>query len=81
MKVQGRRLLLIHWHDAVSDDSGWKAISEVEKQQPAVVRSVGWEIRRTKRYVTLAASIVDEDCDGDITIPAGMIIREVELQP
>ncbi len=69
------KLLLVTWHDAVSDDSG------VKKQQPATVRSVGWEIRRTRRALTLAASLVDDECDGDVTIPIGMILSEKELQP
>jgi hypothetical protein len=37
-------------------------------------------MRRTKRFVTLTASIVDDECDGDVTIPLGMIIREEILQ-
>lgn len=75
-----RRLLLVTWWDAVTDQAGWKPIARVEKQQPLVVRSVGWEIRRTKRHLTLAASIVGEECDGDVTIPIGMIMREQELK-
>ncbi len=75
------KLLLVTWHDAVSDDSGWKKLSHVKKQQPATVRSVGWEIRRTRRALTLAASLVDDECDGDVTIPIGMILSEKELQP
>jgi hypothetical protein len=74
------KLLLVTWHDAVSDDSGWKKLAHVKKQQPATVRSVGWEIRRTTRALTLAASLVDDECDGDVTIPIGMILSEKELQ-
>ena len=75
------RLLLITWHDAYSDHSGWKPLAKVRKQQPATVRSVGWEVRRTKRAVTLAASVVDDECDGDVTIPIDMILAEKELKP
>ncbi len=75
------KLLLVTWHDAVSDDSGWKKLAKVRKQQPATVRSVGWEIRRTRRALTLAASLVDDECDGDVSIPIGMILSEKELQP
>lgn len=78
--MSDRRLLIVTWYDAVSDDAGWKSIEKVAKQQPPVVRSVGWEIRRTKRHVTLAASIIEDHCDGDVTIPLGMIIRERELK-
>ena len=74
-----RRLLMVTWRDAVSDHAGWKSIEKVAKQQAPVVRSVGWEISRTKRAVTLAASILEDECDGDVTVPIGMIIREDEL--
>lgn len=75
------KLLLITWHDAVSGHVGWKKLDDVKKQQPATVRSVGWEVRRTKRALTLTASLVDDECDGDVTIPLGMILREQELAP
>jgi hypothetical protein len=78
--MSDRRLLMVTWHDACSAHVGWKPITEMEKQQPPVVRSVGWEIRRTKLYVTLAASIVEDECDSDVTIPLGMIIREKVLK-
>lgn len=74
-------LLKITWHDAVSDEVGWKKLEKLKRQQPAVVQSVGFEIKRTKRYLTLAASLVDDECDGDVTIPVGMIIREEILEP
>ena len=75
------RILLVVWHDAVSDTVGWKKLEHLKRQQPATVRSVGYEIKRTKRYLTLAASLVDDECDGDVTIPLGMILREQELVP
>jgi len=75
------RLLLITWHDAVSDTVGWKKLEQIKRQQPATVRTVGWEIKRTRRYLTLAASLVDDECDGDVTIPLGMILQEKELTP
>ena len=74
-----RRLLLVTWRDAISNHSGWKDINAVSKQQAPIVRSVGWEIRRTKRALTLVASIVEDECDGDVTVPIGMILREDEL--
>lgn len=73
------RLLLIHWYDAVSNHAGWAKRADVEKQQCPVVRSVGYELKRTKRHLTLASSIMDDECSGDLTIPLGMIIREQEL--
>lgn len=81
MAAKTPKLLLVHWHDAVSAHSGWKSEEDVKKQEPAIVRSVGWEMKRTKRFLTIAASLVDGDCDGDVTIPLGMIFREQEITP
>lgn len=75
-----RKLVMITWHDAMSDHAGWKKIDKVSKQQPPVARTVGWVIKRTRRAVTLVSSIVDDECDGDVVIPTGMIIREQELE-
>jgi hypothetical protein len=38
-------------------------------------------LRRTKRALTLVASLVDDEGDGDVTIPIGMILSEKELKP
>lgn len=73
------KLVLITWVDAVSDEAGWKSIVKVQAQRPPVVRSVGWVVRRTRSHITLAASIIEDHCDGDVTIPIGMVKGEKEL--
>lgn len=70
------KLVMLTWVDAVSDESGWKSIEKVQNQRPPVVRSVGWVVKRTKTHVTLAASIIEDHCDGDVTIPIGMVKKE-----
>ncbi len=74
------KLLLVTWLDACSDDAGWKPLSKVSAQKLARVRSVGWALKRTRTHLTLVASIVDDHCDGDVTIPLGMIVSEKELK-
>ncbi len=73
------KLVQITWIDAMSDESGWKAITHVQGNRPPVVRSVGWVVKRTKGFITLAASLVEDHCDGDVVIPIGMVKREDEL--
>ena len=70
------KLVLLTWVDAVSDESGWKSIEKVQSQRPPVVRSVGWVVKRTKTHITLAASIIEDHCDGDVTVPVGMVKKE-----
>jgi hypothetical protein len=73
------KLLLVTWLDACSDDSGWKPLEKITAQKPMRVKSVGWLVKRTRTHVTLVGSIVADHCDGDVTIPVGMIVNEKEL--
>lgn len=73
------RLVLIEWLDAVTDDAGWKKISDVARIRPPVCRSVGWILKETKSHITIAATIHGDDCDGDVTIPRGMVRKVTEL--
>ena len=73
------KLLLVTWLDACSDDSGWKPLAKITAQKPMRVKSVGWLVKRTRTHLTLDGSIVADHCDGDVTIPLGMIQSEREL--
>jgi hypothetical protein len=75
------RLLQITWRDAISSqNNGWTSKEEMSKQRCPLVRSVGWELKRTHTEVTLVASVVDDgDVGSDVSIPLGMIVSEREL--
>lgn len=73
------KLVRILWTDAVSSEAGWKETDKVRRQKPPLVKSVGWVIARTGTHITLAASILGNECDGDVSIPIGMVKREDEL--
>jgi hypothetical protein len=67
------KLVVIRWWDAMSDDSGWKSLKKIRRMKPPLVVSVGFVAHKTRDYVTLVASHVGKDCDGDVVIPRGMI--------
>jgi len=73
------KLVRVIWVDAVSDESGWKHLDTVRGQKPPVVKSVGWVVARNKGHITLAASIIGDHCDGDVTIPIGMVQSITDL--
>ena len=73
------KLLLVTWLDACSDDSGWKPLSRITAQKPMRVKSVGWLVKRSRTHLTLVGSVVADHCDGDVTIPLGMVVSEKEL--
>lgn len=75
------KLVLIKWIDAVTADHGWRSMDEVQKMKPSKCQSVGWLLKKTATHVVLVSSIGEGDCDGDITIPVGMIKEIIPLVP
>lgn len=73
------RLVLVKWIDAVTDNHGWRPLEQVRKGVPSRCQTVGWIIKQTKTYITLVATLGEDDCDGDITIPIGMIKEIIPL--
>jgi hypothetical protein len=74
------RLLLVEWKDAVTNHSGWEKLAVIAKQGTEPVKSVGWELKRTKTKLTLVASISGDEGSQDVTIPLGWIVSERELK-
>ena len=77
--VEHMQMVLVDWLDAYTQDSGWKPLKKLRKQEPVLVRTLGWLVKDTPEFIIVAASHVpaDDDCDGDCTIPRGMI-RSIE---
>ena len=77
------RIVLVEWLDACSDDAGWKTWKKIHRQEPMLVRSVGYIVREEADFISLAASVVafDGTVDGDVTVPRAMVRRVVDLMP
>lgn len=78
-------LKLIEWEDAYNGNHDWIDAGTIpEKVEPLIIRTVGFEIRRDERRVTLAMSYGDSreeaTCCDLFTIPTGMIRRERTLR-
>jgi len=74
------KIVLVKWVDAVTEDHGWRKITDVKLGKPEKCESVGWLIKQTKEHVILVSSRGGQDCDGDITIPIGMIKEIIPLE-
>lgn len=74
------KLVLVKWIDAVTKDIGWRKIEDIKKQKPDKCETVGWIIKQTKSHVTIVSTIGGDECDGDITIPLGMIKEIIPLE-
>lgn len=70
-----RSMVLVVWHDAHSNVTGWEEIDEIDNE-PCVVETVGWLIPDAKRgHVVVAQSWIrdSETIDSVLSIPVGMV--------
>ena len=77
-------LIVVTWHDAEDVHDTWSDAKEIEAFGDSImeVTSVGWEVKRTKLYLTIAADYTPDGTFGRVTkIPIGMVqnIKELEL--
>ncbi len=68
------KIELITWFDAANDaEDGWKAVDDIIDED-TVVQSVGWVVKETERYITVAMDLcADGDTHGRGRIPKGMV--------
>lgn len=71
-------LKLIEWHDAYNDNHAWISIKELpEEPERYLVQTLGFEIRRDDKEVTLAMSVSNNGHVCDLfTVPLAIIVRE-----
>lgn len=74
------RPVLVTWRDATQFAEGWVPVAETKKYEPSLVRTVGFIVRRDRRYLVLAQSVAnDGDVIGVFMIPRGFIERVTHL--
>ena len=72
----GGKLIKVVWHDAEDGHETWLDDKEIEAFGDKVVEvtSIGWEVKRTKQYVTIAADSVDDGTYGRVCkIPISLV--------
>jgi hypothetical protein len=74
-------LVFVEWEDSHHEGQGWKWLSDLAKdpEERHFCRSIGWEVRSTKRWVTLAGSVGFGQATCMINIPRSAIRRRVML--
>ena len=76
------KLVVVRWHDAQDGHETWMDGKEIEEfgEKTVEVTSIGWEVKRTKLYVTIAA---DSAADGDYgrvcKVPLSMVLSIDQL--
>jgi hypothetical protein len=71
------RVVEVVWTDTASDRQGWQPVDN-EHSQPLTpeMRSVGYFLKRTKRFVHICQSVAPgmEQTAERLTIPAGCVV-------
>lgn len=80
--MKKRPLLLVEWEDAFNGNHVWFDVDSAPTDpEPVIVTTVGFELSRTKKRLTLVMSVADNHtaCDA-FTIPVGMIRKQRVLE-
>ena len=77
-------LVFLEWHDASDEKETWLKTAEIS-DEPYIVHSIGFLVRETAKYLTLAGDQAPSDDDTDITwgrvtkVPVNMIQQRSTL--
>ena len=71
MSVEGKRMVVVEWLDAVAL-AQWCAANNL--QEPMNAKTIGWVIHDDETYIQVAATIAtDGEYNQSMTIPKGMV--------
>lgn len=78
-------ILLVEWIDAHNGNHEWVTLESVPAEiTPLVVNTVGVEIRRDEKHLTLSMTYADSRDEVQVcdlfTIPVSTIVKEVVLR-
>jgi len=78
-----KRIVLVEWNDAQDHPEKWVDEEDAEKfgEDACMIQSIGFLVRKTDKYVTLAADWdgVDKDYGRVTKIPTPMVLRIEDL--
>ena len=70
-------LIKVIWHDAADRKETWSDAEDIEEFGDELVEviSVGWEVKRTKQYLTIAGDKANDGSYGRVCkVPLGMVL-------
>ena len=89
MEYKSKKIFLIEWMDScMSDDSiSWKSIDSLESPPDMLCYSVGWIVKESERFLTIAPHVseiengeVTGQICGEMNIPKKSITKKIELK-
>ena len=69
--------MMVKWLDITAQSEPWISLDEAKDMKPAVMVSLGWIIKETLEYITIASTVDTEDeLVGDVNcIPRAAILE------
>ena len=69
--------MMLKWLDITSQSEPWISLDEAVSMKPAVMVSLGWIIKETLEYITIASTVdTEEELVGDVNcIPRAAILE------
>lgn len=74
------KIVKIKWLDSASDDGKWYDKEEYNSIKPVVCKSVGFVLKETDKYITIAHSVSPDQIAFTMAIPKFAIIKIKELK-
>jgi hypothetical protein len=75
-------MIYIKWMDSTAFSNGWIPLQSAKDLSPSYIESVGFVIKVTCDYITIAAHKTSTTCNkvqGEMTIPWGAISKHHKL--
>jgi hypothetical protein len=73
-------MLLVHWRDIESRHLGWAKKKKMKKAKPPLCKTVGFELKRTKKKLVLIGTDCADEGSVLTVIPVGAIAGEWILE-
>lgn len=71
---------VIKWRDSCSN-GGWRRVDTLDREEIAIITSVGWIVRQTKKEITITTSMSDRGNVMDtLTIPREAVTMMTRLK-
>lgn len=73
---------MFKWLDITSQSEPWMSVEDALDMKPAVMLSVGWIVKETPEYITIASTLdMEEELVGDVNcIPRKTIMEIIPIR-
>lgn len=75
-----QKIIIIKWLDSKAAPHEWEYRDDLGTLEPVTCTTLGFIVKETKDYITIAHTISDNQVLGRITIPRGCIKNKTSIR-